>query len=331
MIPPLQRQRHLELEPFVCVAGVYARERPGLSARQIQELARVHGALGKLPALEGALVSNDLSWSKVRELARVARPETEGAWIAEARRLSVRALAGRVCEYRARERVREGLAPLPPRSRAAEREAWLREAARMEAEERREAATHRIAVRCTPAVRERWEMARELAERWAGARLPKADALEFVLAEALSAVPIDPAFVPRPEGAEAESDEGREAGENEGGWPRSGWRWRPRRESRERRGKVPRSRLRGPRLAFPRIWWVSPSGSKRSMPSSSACGRGDRRWSATGRGTCSCPRNENPYTSPRLQTTATPHSTPAAWRERWVRASSTGLAPSPRR
>jgi len=184
----------------------YARERPGLSARQIQELARVHGALAKLPALEGALVGNELPWSKVRELARVARPETEGAWIAEARRRSVRALAGRVREHRARERVREGLAPIPPRERESEREAWLREAARIEREERREAATHRVVVRCTPAVRERWEMARELAERSAGSRLPVGDALEVVVAEALSGVPLDPGLAPEPDGQRAGGD-----------------------------------------------------------------------------------------------------------------------------
>jgi len=39
-----------------------SRERAGLSARKIQELARVHRALASLPALERALVSNVLPW-----------------------------------------------------------------------------------------------------------------------------------------------------------------------------------------------------------------------------------------------------------------------------
>jgi len=146
------------------------------------------------------------------------------------------------------ERVREGVAPIPPRERAAEREAWLRETARIEAEERREAATHRIAVRCTPAVRERWETARELAERSAGTRLPMADALECVVAEALSALPIDPAFAPGTEAAEAESDEGREAGEHAGGTGRgaAGGRGRDRRPgSGARRFRCPVSAVLG--------------------------------------------------------------------------------------
>ena len=37
--------------------GDYARERAGLSARQLQDLARVHRALAGLPALERALVA----------------------------------------------------------------------------------------------------------------------------------------------------------------------------------------------------------------------------------------------------------------------------------
>ena len=57
--------------------GDYARERPGLSARQLQELARVHRALAGLPALERALLANELPWSKVRLIARVATEQDE--------------------------------------------------------------------------------------------------------------------------------------------------------------------------------------------------------------------------------------------------------------
>jgi hypothetical protein len=58
----------------LCFARIsdYARERPGVSARQLQELARVHRAFAELPELERALVTNELPWSKVRLIARVA-------------------------------------------------------------------------------------------------------------------------------------------------------------------------------------------------------------------------------------------------------------------
>src|SRR5262245_48437888 len=70
--------------------GDYARERLGLSARQVQELARVGRALGGLPQLERALVENDLPWSTIRRLVLVATAEDEGVWIAIAHALSVR-------------------------------------------------------------------------------------------------------------------------------------------------------------------------------------------------------------------------------------------------
>jgi hypothetical protein len=50
-----------------------------------------------------------------------------------------------------------------------------------------------VALRCTPAVREKWSAVRELAERVAGQRLREAEALELVVAETFSATSIDPA------------------------------------------------------------------------------------------------------------------------------------------
>jgi hypothetical protein len=70
----------------------YARERAGLSARQLQELAKVHRALVGLPGLERTLVEGVLPWSKVRLLARVATAVDEEAWIARARAVSTRRL-----------------------------------------------------------------------------------------------------------------------------------------------------------------------------------------------------------------------------------------------
>ena len=50
----------------------------------------------------------------------------------------------------------------------------------------------RVTVRCTPAVREKWSVVCEMAERVAGQRLRAGEVLELVTAEAWSAVSIDP-------------------------------------------------------------------------------------------------------------------------------------------
>jgi hypothetical protein len=152
--------------------GDYARERAGLSARQLQELARVHRALAGLPALERALVANQLPWSKVRLIARVATAADEDAWIARARAVPTRRLEGEVRE------ASRGPAP----------------------EDAEEALPHtRVRVRCTPAVLEKWGRVRELAERGAGQRLRDGEVLELVAAEVFSAISIDPAFAENPE------------------------------------------------------------------------------------------------------------------------------------
>ncbi len=150
----------------------YARERLGLSARQLRDLARVHRALAGLPALERALVANELAWSKVRLLARVASAEDEAAWIARAREMPTRRLE---------QAVRASAPHLDP-------------------EDLDEALPEtRVRVRCTPAVCEKWALAREMAERMAGQRLRAGEALELVAAEVFSAISIAPAFC---EGAE---------------------------------------------------------------------------------------------------------------------------------
>jgi len=147
----------------------YARERLGISNRQVQELARVDRALAELPALEHALLANALPWSKVRLVARVATAESEAVWIERARAVSTRQLE---------QEVRALADPSDPGHGEAD-----------DAEPQR-----RVAQRCAPAVRERWERAREVAERVAGRRLREADALEIVAAEVTSTIPIDPAF-----------------------------------------------------------------------------------------------------------------------------------------
>jgi len=156
--------------------GDYARERLGLSARQLQELARVHRALGALPALERALLANELPWSKVRLIARVATEADEEEWIARARAMPTRRL-----EQEVRESVR-GFEPQDPGGAQLEK---------------------RVTVRCTPAVREKWSLVREMAERVAGQLLRGGEALELVAAEVFSTISIDPAFADMPDEAPA--------------------------------------------------------------------------------------------------------------------------------
>ncbi len=72
--------------------GEYVERLFGYGRRLTQEKLRVAEALEDLPALARALESGALSWSAVRELTRVAVPETEAAWLASARGKAVRQL-----------------------------------------------------------------------------------------------------------------------------------------------------------------------------------------------------------------------------------------------
>ncbi len=64
----------------------------GLAPREVWERLRMARALQTLPGVTDAIRQGRLSWSKARELARIATPETETAWLARAERLSCREL-----------------------------------------------------------------------------------------------------------------------------------------------------------------------------------------------------------------------------------------------
>src|SRR5439155_1008115 len=72
--------------------GDYTRERLSLSAREVQELARVAERLETLPAIAAAFSAGDLSWTQTRLLATAATPDSEHEWLALARDRTVRAL-----------------------------------------------------------------------------------------------------------------------------------------------------------------------------------------------------------------------------------------------
>src|SRR5882724_5469784 len=78
----LRRRAHQRLG-FVRLDD-FARERLGLSGRQLQDLARVVERLDALPAVARAFGAGTLSWSRLRLLVAAATPETEAAWLARA-------------------------------------------------------------------------------------------------------------------------------------------------------------------------------------------------------------------------------------------------------
>jgi hypothetical protein len=67
-----------------------------LGAREVRERVRIGRALRQLPQIEAAFIAGELSYSRVREVTRVAQPDTESAWLACARDLDMRTLERRV-------------------------------------------------------------------------------------------------------------------------------------------------------------------------------------------------------------------------------------------
>jgi hypothetical protein len=70
----------------------------GLGLREARERLRVGRALRQLPRLERAFVAGELAYSRIREVTRVATPQTEHEWLERARHLNMRALERRVAQ-----------------------------------------------------------------------------------------------------------------------------------------------------------------------------------------------------------------------------------------
>jgi hypothetical protein len=150
----------------------YARERAGVSERQIQELAHVDEALKGLPRIEAAFLAGALSWTQARLLARVAKPEDEEAWLERASQLTARQLAVEVRRVDARAlEAGGGRKPIPEEISPEAERVGLR-------------------LRLSPRASVRWGRVRMVASRVAGRRLAPWQALELVTAEVLSAIPI---------------------------------------------------------------------------------------------------------------------------------------------
>jgi hypothetical protein len=84
-----------ELEPFIDEFDA-AQAIFGLGTRETRERIRIGRALRQLPDIEHAFIAGDVSYSRVRELTRVAQPDTESNWLELARSLDMRALERRV-------------------------------------------------------------------------------------------------------------------------------------------------------------------------------------------------------------------------------------------
>jgi hypothetical protein len=69
---------------------LFAHERLGLSLKEAQTLLRIGRKLEILVELDEAFARGEIGWSKVREICRVATPETERAWLLYAKSHNMR-------------------------------------------------------------------------------------------------------------------------------------------------------------------------------------------------------------------------------------------------
>jgi hypothetical protein len=76
----------------------------GYAPRTAQDRLRVARALGDLPQLTAALTADQLSYSAVRELTRVATPTTEAAWLTAANGKNLRQIEELVADRRPGDR-----------------------------------------------------------------------------------------------------------------------------------------------------------------------------------------------------------------------------------
>ena len=76
----------------------------GYTPHVAAEKLRVAKALGDLPAIDEALAQGELSYSAVRELSRVATPQTEEEWLDAAAEMNVRQVEELVACHRAGDR-----------------------------------------------------------------------------------------------------------------------------------------------------------------------------------------------------------------------------------
>jgi hypothetical protein len=82
----------------------YAELALGFKKSKTSQFLRLSESLKELPGLRRSVAKGELSWTKAREVAKVATPQTETAWIREAKQANSRALEAKVMETRQRAR-----------------------------------------------------------------------------------------------------------------------------------------------------------------------------------------------------------------------------------
>jgi len=178
--------------------GDYARERLGLSARELQSAAWVVTALRGLPRLATAFEAGVLSWTQLRILVTVASPATEAHWLDLARGRTMRALEAQVRKRRAGAgpAAQSPATPAPTAVSEATRESSGTQDLEDFKDSRDSQDSHsqetiiRFHLRCPRRVRRLWRRAVELARRMLGTDGRVWQAAEAIAAEGLAALPV---------------------------------------------------------------------------------------------------------------------------------------------
>ena len=165
--------------------ALYAEQRLGRSAKSVLEYARVGRALGELPELDRRFRDDVLGWSQVRELTRVAVPETARAWGEWAAGKSAREVSQQV------RRREKGDLPSDPERR------------------RIHTTKVRLGAELNPVQLATWEAFREAVEQQQGGRVSDTELVLFsahlgfraLTGEELTRRPPNPELDPRNQGA----------------------------------------------------------------------------------------------------------------------------------
>jgi hypothetical protein len=98
------RQRQLYRRLGYSSLHQYAGEALGFSKSKTSQFIRLAEALDELPLLRESLAKGELSWTKAREVAKVATKQSQEQWVDEAKHTSNRELERKVAATRARAR-----------------------------------------------------------------------------------------------------------------------------------------------------------------------------------------------------------------------------------
>jgi len=162
--------------------GDYGAERLGWSGRQLQETARVVGALARLPLIENAFRRATLSWSKARLLASIVSESDQAAWLIVALATDVRSLATATSSARAAAREQR---PAVTDIVSNYSDVAIYEPLVIEEDDLEEHVLLRIP--CSQRAKRMWNQVRRLAPRMAGRALSQSKIAELVAGEASSA------------------------------------------------------------------------------------------------------------------------------------------------